>query len=170
MEVIRRTIDVINEWTGKVFSFLWIVVVLVISYEVAVRATGVPADPYWKWCHETVVFLAGGLYMLGGAYTLYKRKHISKDLVYNRCSRRGRAILDLISFPFFLLFMGALLLVGVDFAWESTILGRTSGTFWNPRLWPLMWTIPVAAAMMMFIGLARFADDLAVVIQRKNPE
>lgn len=169
MRTIQRPINFISEWSGRVVSVLWIVVVLVVSYEVAAREFGAPLL-LWIWCHETALFTTGSLYMLGGAYTLYRRKHISMDIFYTRCSQRGRAILDLISFPVFLLFIGALLWVGVDHAWEATIIGKTSGTYWNPPIWPVMWMIPVGAFLVILTGLAKFFDDLAIVIQRKNPE
>lgn len=166
MRALLRAIDFTSEWSGKIFSFLWIVTVLVISYEVILRYV---FDAPTRWGHESMIFLCAIVYMMGGAYTLYHRKHVSIDLLYNRCSPRGRAILDLITFPIFCLFIGILLWAGAGRAWEAIMLGETSGSPWNPPIYPILLMIPLGAFLMLLQGLAKFISDLAMVVARNQP-
>jgi TRAP-type mannitol/chloroaromatic compound transport system permease small subunit len=164
MRALLLAINFTSEWSGKIFSNLWIVTVLVISYEVIMRYVfGAPT----RWGHETMIFLCAIVYLMGGAYTLYHRKHISIDLLYRRFSPRGRAILDLITFPLFCWFIGVLLWAGADRAWDAVIIRETSGSPWNPPIYPILLMIPLGAFLLLLQGLAKFIGDLAMVIARK---
>lgn len=164
MRAFIRAIGFISEWSGKIFSFLWLPVVLVIVYEVILRY--VFAAPT-IWAHEVMIYLCAMIYIMGGAYTQYLRKHISMDIFYSRYSLRGRAILDLITFPFFCLFVGALLWAGADRAWDAVMIMETTGTHWNPPIWPVLLLIPLGALLLLLQGLSKFIDDLTTVIGRK---
>jgi TRAP-type mannitol/chloroaromatic compound transport system permease small subunit len=164
MRALLRAINFTSEWSGKIFSYLWVATVLVISYETVLRYV---FDAPTIWGHETMIFLCAIVYMMGGAYTLYHRKHIAIDLLYNRFSPRGRAILDLITFPYFCLFIGVLLWAGVDRAWDAVIIRETSGSPWNPPIYPILLMIPLGAFLLLLQGFAKFIGDLVMVIARK---
>jgi TRAP-type mannitol/chloroaromatic compound transport system permease small subunit len=106
--------------------------------------------------------------MMGGTYTLYHDKHISVDMVYSRFSPRGRAILDLITFPLFCIFTGLLLWTGADYALRAIMLEEGSGSAWNPPIWPIRIVIPVGASLMLLLGLAKFIRNLVIIVGRKT--
>ena len=167
MRALLRAINFASEWSGRIVSFLWPLVVLVIAYETTLRyAFNAPT----RWAHETTIFLCAIAFIIGGAYAHYYRKHVSVDMFYNRCSPRGRAILDLITFPFFCLFLGILLWGGADRAWGAVMLGETSGSPWDPPIYPILLMIPLGAFLLLLQGLAKFVGDLALVIGRKRAE
>jgi TRAP-type mannitol/chloroaromatic compound transport system permease small subunit len=150
-------IDNISQWTGKGISVLLILTVVVIGYEVVMRyGFGAPT----LWGFETIVYLCGVLYLIGGAYTLYRRKHVSIDIFYNLWSPRGRAILDLITFPFFYLFLGVLLWAGWIRFWGAWTIRETTGSLWDPPLYPILATIPLGALLLLLQGLADFIRKL----------
>ena len=162
MKAILSVIDSASEWTGKIFSYLWIVVVILTSLEVILRY-GFAAPTLWGY--ETMLFLAGAIYMMGGAYTLLHRKHVYVDTVYNRFSPRMRAILDLITFPVFLAFVLILLLAGAERAWFAIMIREGSGSPWNPPIYPILSTIPLGAFLVLLQGLAKFIRDLTLAIK-----
>lgn len=163
MKSLLQIIDSVSEWSGKIFSLLAIVVVFIISYEVIARyAFGSPT----KWAHESMTFLSGMLYILGGAYTLYVRGHVNVDVLYGRLSVRQRAILDLVTFPFFLAFAGVILWSGGILGWESVMRWEVSRSHWAPPLWPIRLMVPLGALLLLAQGLAKFVRDLSVAIAR----
>jgi len=162
MKRFLTVIDSISKRSGEVFSFLWIVVVFVASLEVILRY-GFDAPTIWG--HETIIFLCGMVYIIGGAYTLYHRKHINVDMVYNRFSPRGRAILDLVTFPCFVLFIGVLLWGGTDRFWGALLIREGSGSPWDPPIYPILLTIPLGAFLILLQGLVKFIRDLTIAIR-----
>lgn len=167
MKSFLSVIDFISNWSGKVFAFLWIPVVLVISQEVIRRYVfGAPT----LWGFETMIFLCGVLYIIGGAYTLLHRRHIYVDAVYARFSLRIRAIIDLVTFPFFFLFVGILLWAGADRAWAAILIRETSGSPWNPPIYPIFLAIPLGAFLILLQGLAKFIRDLSIAIRGQEAE
>lgn len=165
MKVFLSVIDQISNWSGKIFSFLWIAVIIVIAIEVISRY-GFNAPT--TYAHELTVFLCAIVYILGGAYTLYLRGHVTVDIFYSRFSARGRALLDVITFPAFLIYIVILLWSGFDRAWGATIIGETSGTPWNPPIYPIRLTIPLGALLILLQGLAKFIRDLTMVIRGRE--
>lgn len=149
--------DNLSQWSGKIFSATLLLTVLVIGHEV-IRRYVFRAPTLWGF--EVMVYLCGILYMMGGAYTLYRRKHVIKEVVYCRFSLRGRAICDVITFPFTLLFLGMLFWAGAIRAWGAWTIRETAATLWDPPIYPLLATIPIGALLMILQGVADFIRNL----------
>jgi TRAP-type mannitol/chloroaromatic compound transport system permease small subunit len=161
MKAILSVIDSVSQWSGKAFSFLWLVVVALVSLEVILRY-GFDAPTLWG--HETMLHLAGTVYLIGGAYTLYHQGHVLVDVVYKSLSPRLKAIVDLITFPVFFLFVLVLLWGGGARAWSAVMIREGSGSPWNPPVYPLLLTIPLGAFLILLQGLAKFIRDFTLVI------
>ena len=157
-------VDAVSRKSGQAVSFLLIAAIIVITYEVVARRV---FDAPTIWAHESTVQLLAVLYVVGGAYTLYVRGHISMDVLYVRFSPRTRAILDLITSLFFFLFCGVLLWQGTDTALVSVMRGEGSGTVWNPPIYFIRIAIPLGALLILFQGLAKFIRDFSIVVQRR---
>ena len=102
-------VDHINSWVGRFWALAIFVVTLAVLYEVVSRGCVRPGDAVGN---ETTIYLSAVAYLIGGGYALLHRRHVRIDLVYERCRRRTRATLDLFTFVFFLLYVGALIWVG----------------------------------------------------------
>jgi len=79
-----------------------------------------------------------------------------------RLSPRTRAKLDLFTFVFFFIYVGALIWVGSTLAWGSFLEGEGTGTPWNPRIWPVKFAIPVAGVLLLLQGIANLLRDLGI--------
>ena len=160
-----RIINAINEWSAKVLMWLPWVVTAVIMWEIFLRvAFNLPTI----WAHELGLMVFGALSMLGGAYALRNRGHVNMDLFYARLSPKGKVVLDIITFPFFLLFCGVLLWIGGAFAWRSVRILEFSQSNWAPPLWPIKLTIPLGALLILLQGISNLASDILAVIDRKE--
>jgi TRAP-type mannitol/chloroaromatic compound transport system permease small subunit len=160
-------VDAIVVGTGKVFSFLAVVLVGVITFEVTMRyGFGAPTP----WGYEVITFTAGILSMMVAGYVLNVGRHACVDTVYSRFSPRIRAIMDLVTFPFFVFFCGTLLWVGADFFWGAAQLRQTTLTAWAPPIYPVKLFVPLGAFLILLQGLAKFIRDFKIVVKGEREE
>jgi TRAP-type mannitol/chloroaromatic compound transport system permease small subunit len=120
------------------------------------------------WAHELSIMVFGVLTIMGGAYTLRYRAHVNMDLFYMRFSARGKAILDMLTFPFFLVFVLIILWFGWEFALRSVQNLEISQSNWAPPLWPVKLAIPLGALLLLLQGISNFLSDLHTVITGKG--
>ena len=79
MNTIIRLIEAFSEWTGRAVSWLVLILVLIIAYDVAMRylfQSGSVALQELEWHLFALVF------MLGAAYTLKHDGHVRVDIFY----------------------------------------------------------------------------------------
>ena len=153
------SVDRINSWVGRGLAMTIIVVTLVVLYEVVSRGVFGQAT---SWANETTIYLSACAYLISGGYALAHRRHVRIDLIYDRLAPRTRARLDLFTFLFFLLYVGALIWVGSTLAWGSFLEAEGTGTPWNPRIWPVKLAIPLAGLLLLLQGIANLLRDLNV--------
>jgi TRAP-type mannitol/chloroaromatic compound transport system permease small subunit len=152
----------VNEWVGRAAGLLIVGVVLIILREVVARsAFNAPS----VWADESMTYLAGMAYALGGGYALLHRKHVLVDIAYQPIARRGgaaKAFVDVTGFAIFAVYGLTLLWFGWDLAATSIEQNEGSGTLWNPPLWPVKLMIPVAGALLLLQGFANLLVDLGI--------
>jgi TRAP-type mannitol/chloroaromatic compound transport system permease small subunit len=95
-------------------------------------------------------------------------------VLYVLAPLRGRAIIDLCTFPFFLLFAGAIIYTGWQFSMMAT---HIEGIGWNLEvdqshlrlpLYPPKWTIFLGGILLLFQGFAKFVRDLKFAVTGKE--
>jgi TRAP-type mannitol/chloroaromatic compound transport system permease small subunit len=152
-------VDRLNFWMGRFWALSIFVVTFAVLYEVVARtAFGQPT----LWSNETTVYVSAVAYLIAGGYALLYRRHVRIDLVYDRLSARTRAKLDVVTFVFFVIYIGGLLWVGTTMGWTSFTQSEGTGTPWNPPIWPVKLAIPAAAALLLLQGIANLLRDLGV--------
>ena len=162
MRFLLTAIDQVVAWTGKIFSVLTLFAVVVVVYEVVMRYAF--RDPT-LWASESLVFACGLLYVMGGAWTSQAGKHVKIELVYGRLSPRGQAIADCISFICFALYLGMMLWASYRFAWDSLELRETSGSPWNPPVYPIKIALVAGIFLLLLQGIAKLVKDLHFAIR-----
>ena len=153
-------IDRVNEWAGLFWGYSIILVTAVVLYEVVAR--GMFNHPT-QWANETTIYLSAMAYLLVGGYALLHRRHVRIDVIYERLSERARARLDAFTFIFFLAYMLTLIWAGGNDAWNSFSIGESTGTPWNPPIWPVKLSIPLAGVLLLLQGIANLLRDLGWV-------
>jgi len=149
-------IDRLNEWMGLFWGATVLIVTFSVLYEVVVR--GVFSEGT-LWANETTVYVSAVAYLLAGGYALLHRRHVRIDVIYGLFSPRTRARVDLVTFVFFVIYIGALLWVGGTMAWTSFQQGETTGSPWNPPIWPVKAAIPLAALLLLLQGIANLVRE-----------
>ena len=96
------------------------------------------------------------------------------DVVHAHFSERGRAILDLITFPMGLLFICVFIWAGWRFAMDATWM-RGAGWIMEVDqshlrlpLYVIKWSMPIGAFMLFVQEGAKFIRDLYFVVTRKK--
>lgn len=150
-------IDHLNSWIGRFCALAIFGVTLAVLYEVVSRGAFGQGT---LWSNETTIYLSALAYLVGGGYALAHRRHVRIDLVYDLLSPRRKAYLDLFTFLFFVIYVGALIWVGTTMGLTSFRQGEGTGTPWNPPIWPVKLAIPVAALLLLLQGIANLLRDL----------
>jgi TRAP-type mannitol/chloroaromatic compound transport system permease small subunit len=149
-------VDTMNDRMGKIVSFLVYPVMLVLVYEVVMRyAFNRPTI----WAHETSCMLYGAHFVLGGAYALRHDAFVNVEVFYMRFPRRTQAIVDLVTWTMFYIFVGVMLWKSLPWAWTSFSVKEFSNSTWGPAVWPIKWTIPFAAFFMLLQGMTKTIKD-----------
>lgn len=168
---ILSTIDNMSIRTGQLFSF-WIIFLFgVMTLEVVRRYL---FNAPIMGIQDLTCAYFGAYYTMCGAYTLQARGHVSVDVAYVLAPPRGRAILDMITFPFFCLFCYGLIVTGWQFGMLAT---HIEGIGWNLEvdqshlrlpLYPPKWTIFIGSVLLLFQGVAKFVRDLNHAVTGKE--
>ena len=165
MKYLLAVLDAASEYSGRLVAFLSLPLIAVIIMGVIARY--IFKSPF-IWTHEMMTFLSAFIFALGGAYVLYHRGHVSVDLLHKRLSIRGRAIMDLTASIFFFIYIFSLSRVGINFGLRSLNILETSGTPWNPPVYPVKIGIALAFILILLAGIANFIRDSKTAITGKE--
>ena len=160
-----QTIDWVNEKTGKAVSYLLLLLVGVILYEIFVRYL---FNSPTIWAHETSQMIFGAYVILLGGYVLKRGGHVNVDIVFNRFQPRTRAVINLFTWILFFYLCGLLFWKGGEMAWDSFKFRETEPTAFGPPVYPLKMMIPLGALLMLLQGLAKFIRDFKLALSGKE--
>jgi TRAP-type mannitol/chloroaromatic compound transport system permease small subunit len=141
-ERIKRIIEMI----GKACSLLILVIMAIVTYEVASRYL-FNAPTSWAWLVNKQLF--GIFVLVGGSYALIHKSHIQIEMLYEHYSPFMKNIVRWLTLLAALCFLGALL-------WKSSVMGLDA---WQYRelatgvcklpLYPLKMFMPVSVALFI---------------------
>jgi TRAP-type mannitol/chloroaromatic compound transport system permease small subunit len=158
LERVLSKIDWFNENTGKLFSFLILIATVQICFELTLRYV---FNRPTIWGIEMSIYLCAATYVIGGAYAHRFDSHIRVDVFYMHLSPRMRTLFDfLITDLLFFFFCSVLVIQSGSWAWDSITKGLTSGTIWDPPIWPMRSVLFLGSLMLLMQGVAKFLRDL----------
>ena len=99
MEKISSYLDNFSELTGKVCSWFVAIMVLVTCLVVIMRYG---LDMGSVFLQDVVLYLHGGLFLLGAAFALKRGAHVRVDIFYRNFSESRKALVDLLGNLIFL--------------------------------------------------------------------
>ncbi len=145
--------DKINEKLGVASSWLVLVLILVITYDVVVRylfQSSSVAMQELEWHLFAIIFL------LSAGYTLKIDEHVRVDVFYSRFSEKKQAWINLIGSVFFLIpFCIILIISSENFVLISLRVGETSPDAGGlPARYILKAFIPLSFFFLLLQGIA----------------
>jgi TRAP-type mannitol/chloroaromatic compound transport system permease small subunit len=146
-------IDLVNDKLGNGTSWLMLVLILVITYDVIVRYlfhSSSVAMQEFEWHLFAIIFL------LSAGYTLKIDEHVRVDVFYSRLSESKKAWINLIGALFFLIpFCIILLVSSQNFVLISLRVGETSPDAGGlPARYILKALIPISFFFLLLQGIA----------------
>ena len=152
-------IDRINIGIGKISSFLILILVAIVMYEVVSRYL---FNAPTQWSNELSEYLLTGVVMLGGAYCLAEHEHVRVDIIHRNFSDRIQAWIEIFTFLLVLTFVTAIVWKGGEASYDAFIHDRRSMSVMEMPLFPSMVLVPVGAFLL---GLQSLAGALRAVLQ-----
>ena len=160
MAVLKKFIAVtaaLNNFLGKTSSFIIIIFMLFLSYEVVCRYF---FNSPTIWAHELSGFCFAVYLALTGPWVLLHKEHVSVDIVYNRYSPRTRNIVDIFTGLITIFFFVVLLYIGGKNALHAITTKQVSYSVWAPPLGPVRAMIPLAALLFLLQALANLFENI----------
>jgi len=161
-EVLRKFyegVSWISETSGRLVSYLLVLLVLNIVYDVFARFV-FNAPTIWSYMLSCMTGTA--IISLGMCYVLYHNANVRVDIFYARLPLKAKLIVDLVvtAFVFFPLTFMLTRVWAID-AWHSWVIKEISAeTIWYPPLWPIKTIITIGFALLFLQGVAIFVRDL----------
>lgn len=157
MKNVLKVIDRISHWTGKITSFLIIIITAVILFEIVARYL---FDKPTTWAFEISLALYGIYVALLGAYTLVTGGHVNVDILYSRLSSRAKAGVSLFSWLIFFLWCGALVWTGWIRGVESLMIRESESTAFGCPIYPVKLSLAVGGSLLFLQGLAGYIRNI----------
>jgi TRAP-type mannitol/chloroaromatic compound transport system permease small subunit len=149
-----RIVDKMNMWIAKVMGFLVIPTGGLLLYGVILRYI---FNRPVGWEGEIAWLFFIGFALLAGAYALRLDRHVRLDVVYSRFSLRRKAIADMATFIFFLLFIGLLTWLTIGKAvWSVSIVERSAYTTSHTPIYPARVCLALGCVLLLLQGVAEF--------------
>jgi len=163
---ILHVIDIVNEWMGRIFGFLILLLMGAVLYDTFMRY--VFNNPtLWGMDLNKILLLA--IVCLGGGYCLLHGGHVKVDILYLAFPRRVKALVDVFTYLFVLAFCFVVVKYGGAVFWESFLIQETSSdSAWEYLMWPVLMLIPIAGILLGCQALAKWIRDLVVAVTGRN--
>lgn len=153
-------VDRISTFVGKAASFLILLIVGVVMYEVLARYL---FNAPTKWSNEISEYVLTGVVMLGGAFCLVNDGHVRVDILYRNFLPRTRALVELITCLIVLIFVSAMVWKGGELCYDALIHNKKSMTILELPLFPSMIMVPIGATLLGIQSVAKSVRALILL-------
>jgi len=153
-----KAIEAFHVKVGQIASLGVLLLIAIVVYDVTARYI---FNAPTIWAFKLTSFLAGGIYILGGAYVLQQNRHVVIDILSSKLPQRARIILNLVLyFLFFFPFTFLLLKGTIDQAiWSWQVKEREFETVFRAPLYPIKIVIAIAIVMLFIQGMISFIKE-----------
>ena len=95
-------------------------------------------------------------------------RHVRIDMLYHRLSPKQRALIDCLTYPFFILYIAVMLWASLNYAWESFQVRETTMSPWNPPIYPMKIVMTLGLILLLLQGTVKFLRDLSILRRRRS--
>jgi len=160
-------IDSVAELMGRIGWLLLLYCMVFGVTDVFLRyALNMPSQWIGTTMQAAMVLLA----CMGGAYALKYDAFVKLDVFYANASRRRKAVLDVLTAGFSVLFLVVLIWKGIDAAKLSFRLNQVTPTAVPIPLGPIKSAIPLGAAVVLVMVVRQFIRDIHTILTDDGSE
>ena len=169
LEFIINTFNGINERVGRVVSWLNVVLVLIVCFNVVSRYFYEEAD---AWRGELEWHLFALIFLLGAGYSFKHERHVRVDLFYARYSKKDKAWTNLIGGLVFLVPWCILVIIfSWNFAVEAYLDNEgSSNTGGLKYLWPIKFAISIGIGLLLIQAFSSIAQSILALTSPSEPD
>ena len=150
-------IDAINLRVAKIFSYVVVIMMVTVTYEVVCRYLfNAPTD----WAGEMNEYLLCVMALLGGGYALLVDQHVRVDILFRFFSPKRRAIVELFTWWLIVIFCLVLIWRGGEMAIDALVEGKKSMTILEFPLFPSLVIVPIGGFLLFLQAIARIVRDI----------
>lgn len=154
---IEKTIDFIAEMMGR---FGWLLIIYLMIFGVTDVFLRYVMNSPSLWISTTLQVAMVLLACVGGVYALNDNAFVKLDLFYANFSPKKKAVCDLITVVFTLLFLGVLVWKGYEAAKLSVMLNQHTPTSVPIPIYPLKAFFPITGLIMLLVVLKKVVKDI----------
>jgi len=145
---IYKGIDRFTEVVGQGVSFLILILIFMMVFEVTARYV---FNAPTKWAYDLSYMVGGTGMLLGAGYSMLHNVHVRVDILYEKASFRRKRIIDTLGTIFLALPIVTIL---TQDAWKEAIRVFVQGTrsdygIWMPILWPYRTVMAIAFVLFL---------------------
>lgn len=160
LERFLSAIETFTERSGRVVAFGVLLIAFFTMYEVISRF--VFNNPT-IWAHEMSTLVFSAYAILAGGYVLHHELHVRVDIWFARLSPRRKAMVDLATSIFPLIFLVPLAWFSIPWAWHAVATLERAETNWAPPIYPTKVIIAIGAFWFLTRFIVKFIRDLHTV-------
>lgn len=158
-----RLIDLLNEYIGRLASWLVLGCVLTCFLVVLLRYAW---NTGFVWMQELYVWQHALVFMLGAGYTLLHERHVRVDVFYSKLSPRGQAWVNIVGT---LIFLWPWLMIVSYYGWSYIasswhLLENSPQSGGLPGYFLLKTVIYVFCGLLLLQSLANMCRSLLLIV------
>jgi TRAP-type mannitol/chloroaromatic compound transport system permease small subunit len=158
---LSRWIDSLNESAGKLVMWLVLITTLIATGNALAKYLLGEGSNAWL---EAQWYGFGAMFLLGAGYTLRHNGHVRIDVMYQRFSAKGQALIDLLGGILFLLPVAILL---TWLSWplftESWRIQEMSPDAGGLIRWPIKLVLPLGFGLLLLQGISEIIKRIGVL-------
>ncbi|MFC1931078.1 TRAP transporter small permease subunit [Chloroflexota bacterium] len=162
MEAIKKIyngISSITDWAGRTVSWIIVMLVLIVSFEVMMRYV---FNAPTIWTYDISYMILAIFVAVGFAFVLRHRGHVRVDVIYNKFPPKGRLIID-ITFTlilFFPLFFMLTIELFQDALYALQVSEKTNLTYLYVITWPYKTIVFFGITLLFLQGVVNLIRDI----------
>ncbi len=157
IKIYVRYVDAVNRVVGLFAMYLVFGMIGILFYSAMSKTFFDPS----LWTLEVAQFTMVAYYLLGGGYSMQIDSHVRMDLLYGRWSDRTKAVVDVVTILFLILYLGFLLYGALSSTEYALQYGEKSYSSWAPRMAPIKIIMCIGIVLMLLQVIATFFKDIA---------
>ena len=153
-----KYVDFLSEKFGRLAMYLVFLMIGTLLLDAVTRnIIKIPLS----WCVEMAQFTMAAYYIVGGAYSMQLGDHVRMDLIYDRCSEKTKAKLDVATSGCLLFYLGCLLFGSISSTIYAIETGQRKFSMWNPSMVPIKVIMVGGITLMLLQAISILFKDIA---------
>ena len=167
MRFLRR-LEVVTDVAAFIGILIIVPLILGMVYEVLSRY--IFSAPTF-WAYELGYMMMGAIFVLGMAYALKVRQHVTVDLIHGALGPRGKAAVNILGYCVFIPCVAWLTYALWGYTLRAYVGGELSGqSAWNPQIWPYRVVLTIGFLVFLLQVLIEFVKNWIVLFTNDATE